>query len=113
MSEKQMQNKTDEKCEMYNIKDNEVYYYDEKITLEEVISHLNYFIGKGYNSSYKEMLEEIKELKTEDKRLCNIISNLYTEIAGYNEKIKKQERIIHTQQDIINNRTELIKAIQI
>jgi len=108
-----MTNETDEKCEMYNIKDNEVYYYDEKITLEEVISQLNYFIGKGYNSSYKDMLEEIKELKNEDKRLCNVISNLYTEIAGYNERIEKQEHIISTQQDIINSLIELIKAIQI
>jgi len=55
----------------------------------------------------------IKDLKAEDKRLCIIISNLYTEIAGYNEKIKKQERIITTQQDIINSLIELIKAIQI
>jgi hypothetical protein len=106
-----MQNKTDEKCEMYNIKDDEVYYYDEKITLEEVVSHLNYFIGKGYNSSYKDMLEEIKELKTEDTRLCNVISNLYNEIAGYNKKIEKQERVISTQQDIINNLIELIGLI--
>ena len=55
----------------------------------------------------------IKDLKAEDKRLCMIISNLHTEIAGYNEKIKKQEHIISTQQDIINNLIELIKAIQI
>lgn len=55
----------------------------------------------------------IKDLEAEDKRLCIIISNLYTEIAGYNEKIKKQERIITTQQDIINSLIELIKAIQI
>ena len=55
----------------------------------------------------------IKDLEAEDKRLCIVISNLYTEIAGYNEKIEKQERIITTQQDIINNLIELIKAIQI
>ena len=55
----------------------------------------------------------IKDLKAEDKRLCIIISNLHTEIAGYNEKIEKQEHIISTQQDIINNLIELIKAIQI
>ena len=54
----------------------------------------------------------IKDLKTEDKRLCNVISNLYNEIAGYNEKIEKQERVISTQQDIINNLIELIKAMQ-
>jgi len=54
----------------------------------------------------------IKDLEAEDKRLCIIISNLYTEIAGYNEKIKKQERIITTQQDIINNLIELIGIIQ-
>lgn len=107
-----MQNESNEKCEGYNIKDGEVYYYDEKITLEEVVSHLNYFIEKGYNASYKDMLEEIKELKTEDNRLCNVISNLYNEIAGYNKKIEKQERIIHTQQDVINSLIELIGLIE-
>lgn len=101
---------SNEKCEGYNIKDGEVYYYDEKITLEEVVSHLNYFIEKGYNASYKDMLEEIKELKTEDKRLCMIISNLHNKIAGYNEKIEKQKRIIKTQQEVINN---LVKIIEI
>jgi len=55
----------------------------------------------------------IKDLEAEDKRLCIVISNLYTEIAGYNEKIEKQEHIISTQQDIINSLIELIKAIQI
>ena len=55
----------------------------------------------------------IKDLEAEDKRLCNIISSLHTEMGIYNDKIKKQERIITTQQDIINNLIELIKAIQI
>ena len=54
----------------------------------------------------------IKDLKAEDKRLCNVISNLYTEIGKYNEKIEKQEHIISTQQDIINNLIELIMIIQ-
>ena len=55
----------------------------------------------------------IKDLEAEDRRLCMIISNLHTEIAGYNEKIEKQEQVIKTQQDIINSLIELIKAIQI
>ena len=54
----------------------------------------------------------IKDLEAEDKRLCNVISNLYNEIGGYNEKIRKQEQVIKTQQDIINNLIELIKIIQ-
>ena len=54
----------------------------------------------------------IKDLKAEDRRLCNVISNLYTEIGKYNEKIEKQEQVIHTQQDIINNLIELIKVMQ-
>jgi len=107
-----MQNKSNEKCEGYNIKDGEVYYYDEKISLEEVVSHLNYFLERGYNASYKDMLEEIKELKTEDSRLCNVISNLHNEIAGYNEKIEKKNRIIKTQQDVINSLIELIGIIE-
>ena len=53
----------------------------------------------------------IKDLKAEDRRLCTIISNLYTEIGKYNEKIEKQEQIIHTQHDIINNLIELIRLI--
>jgi peptidoglycan hydrolase CwlO-like protein len=53
----------------------------------------------------------IKDLEAEDKRLCNVISNLYSEIGKYNKKIEKQEQIIHTQQDIINNLTELIELI--
>jgi hypothetical protein len=54
----------------------------------------------------------IKDLEAEDRRLCTVISNLYTEIGKYNEKIEKQEQIIHTQQDIINNIIELIKVMQ-
>ena len=54
----------------------------------------------------------IKELKAEDRRLCMIISNLHTEIGNYNEKIEKQDHIIDTQQDIINNLIELIKVMQ-
>lgn len=55
----------------------------------------------------------INELKAEEIRLCNIISNLHREIGSCNEKIEKQEHIISTQQDIINSLIELIKAIQI
>ena len=54
----------------------------------------------------------INDLKAEDRRLCMVISNLYTEIGNYNEKIEKQERVIKTQQDIINNLIELIEVIQ-
>jgi hypothetical protein len=54
----------------------------------------------------------IKDLEAEDKRLCNVISNLYSEIRKYNEKIEKQEQIISTQQDIINKLIELIEVIQ-
>lgn len=54
----------------------------------------------------------IKDLKAEDRRLCMIISNLHTEIGNYNEKIEKQDHIIDTQQDIINNLIELIKVMQ-
>ena len=53
----------------------------------------------------------IKDLEAEDRRLCNVISNLYSEIGKYNEKIEKQEQIIHTQHDIINNLIELIGLI--
>ena len=54
----------------------------------------------------------IKDLEAEDRRLCMIISNLHTEIGNYNEKIEKQDHIIDTQQDIINNLIELIKVMQ-
>ena len=54
----------------------------------------------------------IKDLEAEDKRLCNIISSLHTEMGIYNDKIKKQEQVINTQQDIINKLTELIGLIR-
>ena len=52
----------------------------------------------------------IKDLKAEDRRLCIIISNLYTEIGKYNEKIEKQEQVISTQQDLINKLIELMQS---
>lgn len=43
----------------------------------------------------------IKELKAEDKRLNEIIINVYEELGDYDKKIKKQNMIINIQWDII------------
>ena len=95
---------------IYNIKnDNEVYYFDERISLEEVVEQLNYFMN---NYSYPTPLQELEELKTEDRRLCNVINDLHSDIRNYNEKIKKQERIINIQWDIITSLMELKGAIE-
>ena len=101
----------DEKYKIfYNIKnDNEVYYFDERISLEEVVEQLNYFMN---NYSFPTPLQELEELKTEDRRLCNVISDLHSDIRNYNEKIKKQERIINIQWDIITSLMELKGAIE-
>ena len=94
----------------YNIKnDNEVYYFNERISLEEAIEQLNYFMN---NYSYPTPLQELEELKTEDRRLCNVINDLHSDIRNYNEKIKKQERIINIQWDIITSLMELKGAIE-
>lgn len=101
----------DEKYKIfYNIKnDNEVYYFDERISLEEVIEQLNYFMN---NYSYPTPLQELEELKTEDRRLCNVINDLHSDIRNYNEKIKKQEKIINIQWNIITSLMELKGAIE-
>ena len=52
----------------------------------------------------------IKDLKAEDRRLCIIISNLYTEIGNCKDKIEKQEQVISTQQDLINKLIELMQS---
>lgn len=54
----------------------------------------------------------IKELEEEDKRLCNIISNLYNDMGDYEEKIKKQQMIINIQWDIIASLMELKGVIE-
>ena len=106
-----MMNKNDEKHKIfYNIKnDNEVYYFDERISLEEVIEQLNHFMN---NYSYPTPLQELEELKTEGRQLCNVISNLHSDIRNYNEKIEKQEKIINIQWDIITSLMELKGAIE-
>ena len=106
-----MMNKNDEKHKMfYNIKnDNEVYYFDERISLEEAIEQLIHFMN---NYSYPTPLQELEELKTEDRRLCNVISDLHSDIRNYNEKIKKQEKIINIQWDIITSLMKLKGAIE-
>ena len=64
------------------------------------------------NYSYPTPLQELEELKTEDRRLCNVINDLHRDKRNYNEKIKKQERIINIQWDIITSLMELKGAIE-
>ena len=53
----------------------------------------------------------IEELEEEDKRLNQIIINLYDDIRRYKQKIKVQGYIIGTQQDIISAFWELVGMI--
>lgn len=54
----------------------------------------------------------IKELEEEDKRLCNIISNLHNDISDCEEKIEKQQMIINIQWDIITSLMKLKGVIE-
>ena len=57
------------------------------------------------------MSEKINELEKEDKRLNQIIMDLHDDIQKYNRKVKMQDHIIDTQQDIINAFCELVSLI--
>ena len=54
----------------------------------------------------------IEELEEEDKRLNQIIINLYDDIATYKQKIQKQHMIINIQWDIIACLMELKGVIE-
>lgn len=98
---------------MYHIKNgDEIYYFDEQISLEEVVEQLNHFMDLKYNYSYSELLKELDELKTEDRRLCNIICDLHNDMGDYEEKIKKQQMIINIQWDIIASLMELKGVVE-
>lgn len=53
----------------------------------------------------------IEELEEEDKRLNQIIINLYDDIRKYKQKIIMQDNIIDTQQEIIKSFCELVGMI--
>ena len=55
--------------------------------------------------------EIIEELRAEDKRLNDVITNLHNELRQYDKKVKMQDHIIDTQQDIINAFCELVGMI--
>lgn len=55
--------------------------------------------------------EIIEQLKEEDKRLNDVIINLHKELRQYDKKVKMQDHIIDTQQDIINDFCELVGMI--
>ena len=57
------------------------------------------------------MSEKINELEKEDKRLNQVIMDLHDDIQKYNRKVKMQDHIIDTQQDIINALVELVSLI--
>ena len=59
----------------------------------------------------KDKDEIIEELKAENKRLNDVITNLHKELRQYNRKVKMQDHIIDTQQDIINAFCELVGMI--
>ena len=53
----------------------------------------------------------IEDYRAEDKRLNDVIINLHKELKQYNRKVKMQDHIIDTQQDIINALVELVSLI--
>ena len=53
--------------------------------------------------------ERINELEKEDKRLCNVITDLHDDIRRYDTKVKKQRMIIQIQSEIIKQYSELCK----
>lgn len=78
-----------------------------ELTAREVVDQLNHFVDLKYDYSYSELLKELDELKAEDKRLCNIISNLHNDMGDCEEKIEKQQMIINIQWDIITSLMKL------
>lgn len=56
--------------------------------------------------------ERINELEKEDKRLCNVITDLHDDIRKYDKKIKKQAMIINIQWDVIASLMELKGVIE-
>ena len=59
----------------------------------------------------KDKDEIIEELRAEDKRLNQVINDLHNDIRSYNRKVKMQNHIIDTQQDIITAFCELVGMI--
>jgi uncharacterized protein (UPF0335 family) len=58
------------------------------------------------------MSERINELEKEDKRLCNVISDLHDDLRKYDRKVKKQQMLINIQWDIIASLMELKGVIE-
>ena len=59
----------------------------------------------------EQILKRINELEREDKRLNQVINDLHDDIRKYNRKVKMQDHIIDTQQDIITAFCELVGMI--
>ena len=59
----------------------------------------------------KDKDEIIEDLRAEDKRLNDVIINLHKDIEKYNRKVKMQDNIIDTQQNIIIALMELVSLI--
>ena len=60
----------------------------------------------------KDKEELIEDLRTEEKRLNEVIINLHNELAQNSKKIKKQHMIINIQWDIIACLMELKGVIE-
>lgn len=71
------------------------------------IDGLNEYVEKRT----KDKDEIIEELRAENKRLNDVIIELHDDIRKYNRKVKMQDHIIDTQQDIINALCELVGMI--
>ena len=64
------------------------------------------------NDEKDKIIQRINELEKEDKRLCNVITDLHDDIRKYDKKVKKQQMIINIQWDIIASLMELKGVIE-
>ena len=87
-------------------------------TNEILLDNLNKELNSNHQSSQsfinertKDKDEIIEDLRAEDKRLNDVITNLHRELRQYDKKVKMQDHIIDTQQDIINAFCELVGMI--
>lgn len=87
-------------------------------TNEILLDNLNKELNRNHQSSQSFINERIKDkdeiiedYRAEDKRLNDVIINLHKELRQNEKKIKMQDHIIDTQQDIINAFCELVGMI--
>ena len=67
-------------------------------------------VYKGVFNTMNDM-QNFEDYRAENTRLNQVIIDLHDDIRRYNRKVKMQDHIIDTQQDIINALVELVSLI--